>query len=750
MQNVRALLICAAVAALFVAPSHAEELNLGAAKLIFKNGQLTLQQQSRELLRLEDIRFNYRSATSWSAAQPDADQIVLTGNFPASAYFYQRPENTADLPVQITISREPHGFRMYANPEWARQVTLEFASLGDHFFGLSEPLQPDNRLSPDLTGTSITVDVASEGESIHENYASAYSSFYMSSAGYGSFFDTFARGRYDFAINNLNRIHHDTGTLDWHVFLGSDGREIHRAYFELIGKPKPAPIWAVGPVGWRDQNDGGAAEILADVAHMNALHIPFTAWFVDRPYSDGAHGWSRMNFSPIFANPGQWIAKLRNDFGVEFMTWVTPATFGDARFPKHLAGKFTYIDLSDTPSVRAYQDELKRNQFAFGVKGSKIDRADEVFPEFEDWADTTVAPAAKRNTYTYLMAKVHDEALREVYGDDQVTFARAAIHRSQPYLTALWGGDPRANWEGLKGNFANAARTSFMGFPLWGTDVGGYQGEGFIPKALYARWLQAASMAGLFEIKLDGAGGEGRDRLPWHYDDEMQQIFRSACEDRMRFIPYLYSLSHTSAQTGTVMQPLAYRHLNDPKTFDVWDEFYVGDAILVAPVFGPETQRRVYLPAGEWRDYDNASTRFTGGKFFDIAAPIAKLPRFVRANSVYVTGNVYRGNDRLWNASAGQLTIHAFPSERGASEFIYVDPSDGDQAKPIRLSSERNAVRLTAPAMQQGASIEVVLKHAPKSISLNGAAATGNYDAAASTLTVPMPAGKNLDMNIAL
>ncbi len=748
MQIVRVVLVglalvCAADAA------NAEELVVGNAKLTAKDGRITLQEQSRELFRLSDIRFNYSSATGWKVTQHDGQHIVLVGEFPATAFFYQRPEDTAALPVEVTISKEAHGFRLFANPQWAHQVTLEFDALGDHFFGLSEPLQPDNRLSPDLSGTSINVDVASEGESIHENYASAYSAFYMSSAGYGAFFDTFARGRYELAINNKTRIHHETGTLDWHVFLGEDGREIQRAYFDLIGAPKAVPIWAMGPVGWRDQNNGGAAEILDDVKRMSELRIPFTSWLVDRPYSDGAHGWSHMNFSPLFANPAQWIASLREQ-GLAFMTWVTPATFGDARLPKHLAGKFTYIDLTDTPSVRAYQDELQRNQFAFGVKGVKIDRADEVFPEFEDWRDESVTPAAKRNTYTYLMAKVHDDALRSSFGDDQFTFARAAIHRTQPYLSALWGGDPRTNWEGLKGNFANAARASFMGFPVWGSDVGGYQGEGYIPQAFYARWLQAGSMSGLFEIKLDGAGGEGRDRLPWHYDAELQQLFRAACEERMRLLPYLYSLARTSSQTGTLMQPLAYRHLQDAKTYDIWDEFYLGDAILVAPVFGPENRRRVYLPAGEWHDYDNASLRYAGGKFVDIDAPLAKLPRFVRANSIYVTGNVYRGNDRAWSSSAPELTIHAFPSSRGANEFIYVDVNDGNQSKPIRLSSERNAVRLTVPALKGTAAIEVVLARAPKAVSLNGMQAQSHFDAAANTLLVTLVAGKSNDLTIAL
>jgi alpha-D-xyloside xylohydrolase len=476
----------------------AATLTAGDAKLVADGGRISITKAGHEIVRLTSIRFNY-SAGDWELVAHDEKWIVLRGRFPAGVDYDRNATDARERNAEFVITRTGSGFRLHADPDWARHVTLDFDYLGDHFFGLSESLQPD------ITGTSIAVEVAGEADTTRENFASAWSAFYMSSFGYGAFFDSFARGRYEFAINGRNRIHHDTGTLDWYVFPGSDGREIHRAYFALIGAPKPVPAWALGPVGWRDQNDGGAPEILADIEHMTALEIPFTAWFVDRPYSDGANAWSKMNFAPAFADPDAWIGKIRRDYGLEFMTRVSPATFGDARFPRQLAGHYTYLDLSDPDTVAANEDTLRLRQYAYGVKGHKIDRADESFPVDEAWQDESVPPAERRNRYVYLLHKTQDEALRSAWGADQFTFARAAIHRVQPWLSALWGGDPRSTWDGLAGNFANAARAAFLGFPVWGTDSGGYLGEGRIPETLYIRWLEAASMAGLFEIKLDGA-----------------------------------------------------------------------------------------------------------------------------------------------------------------------------------------------------------------------------------------------------
>ncbi len=725
------------------------ELHSASTTLAVEDEKIIITQGDEPLIELTFIQFNYVKAERWEVVSAGDDQLMLRGHFPARVDFHRLVQDSEPRFADLLISKVNGGFRFHSNPPWARQTTLTFNYLGDHFFGLSELLQPDNRLSPDLAPGSVFVDVNAEPASLQENYASAFSAFYMSSFGYGSFFDTFARGRYDFAINGSNRIHHDTGELDWYVFFGSDGAQIHQFYYQLIGQPKPVPAWGLGPIGWRDQNNGGSAEIIADIEKMNALHIPFTAWFVDRPYSDGAHKWSRMNFNRDFSNPEQWIGTIRNEYGLEFMTWASPATFGDTRFEKHLAGAHSYLDLSHTPSVQAYQDELRNQQYVYGVKGHKIDRADENFPLYEVWFDESVIPAERRNLYTFLMAKTHDEVLREKWGDDQFTFQRAAIHRTQPYMSAVWGGDSRSSWEGLQSNLANAARSAFMGFPVWGTDVGGYLGAGYIPEDLYIRWLQAASMSGLFEIKLDGAGGEGRDRMPWQYDENFQQKFREICEDRMQMLPYLYSLSRTSGHTGTLMQPLAYRHLGDKRTYDIWDQYYLGGSILVAPVFSAVERRSIYLPEGNWRDFDRPNIRYEGGKTITMDVPLEKLPRFVRENSIYVTGNVYSGNERTWNKSPRQLTIHAFPGGKNSrTEFTYIDMLDGDLAKIIRLEEANGVLRITSPAFTHESLFEVALDQQPIEVKLNGRDVETRYDGRSGILFLAVAPNVEVEVSV--
>lgn len=687
----------------------AAHLDVEDVSILVDRGNIQISKSDNLIAEIENIIFDYHSPLSSEIIEATDVRIVLLNTYASTVDFYASASDTRPREARIEIALTSSGLHITSHPDWSNQTTLALKDLGGSVFGLSEPLQPDNRVSPNLRNSVISVEVASEGENLAENYASAFSSFYINSLGYGSFFDTFARGRYEIALNGHTRIHHETGKLDWYLFFGDDGSTIHTQYYKVIGSPKAPPLWGLGPIAWRDQNEG-SGEILDDVSKFKKLKIPTTAWFVDRPYSDGNHAWSDMNFSENFKNPGQWISQLNEKFGLEFMTWTATAMFGSKRFPQHLDGKFTYLDLSHPETYEEFKTELKEKQYPFGVKGHKMDRADEVFPLYEDWYDTTVSIAERRNKYVYLFSKVHHEALSEAWGSDHLNFARAAIHRTQPFVTAIWGGDSRSNWRGLQSNIANGIRASFMGFPIWGTDVGGYLGDGYIDETLYIRWLQAGSMNGLFEIKLDGAGGQGEDRMPWRYGKELQNTFRRICEERMDLLPYLYSISHTSDHTGTLMIPMAYRHLADTNTHDIWDQYYLGPSLLVAPIFSPDNKREVYFPTGEWIHYQIPRNRFsvTEGTWKSIEVPLTEIPRWIPANSILVTGSIYPGSSRSWNKFEPHLTIKAYPSSVSASQtFEYIDALESDKSKQIELSSSTETVTVSAPSFTTPVTVKI-------------------------------------------
>jgi alpha-glucosidase (family GH31 glycosyl hydrolase) len=730
-----AALVLAGATAASAAPAPDVLLQGPAMRLELDGGRLRVFGPLGLAAEIRSVEFNFRAPVALAPGDRSADRVILKATYPSDAHYSGA---AGSLSVDLVVERVAGGFRFTASPEWARYVTVRLSDLDDHFFGILEALYPDNRPTPDLRGAVVDVDALGSGGQYFENYASAWSAFYMTARGSASFFDSFAKGRYRLGLNGETELHHQTGRLDWYVFLGRDGDELLASYYRVIGAPKAPPLWALGPIGWRDQNDGGAPEIVADVQRMTGLRIPFTGWFVDRPYSDGANEWSKMNFGRKFADPAAWIGRLDREFGLKFMTWIAPMTFGDRAFPGLFGDERGYMDLSNPAAVDEFGRRLAA-QYALGVRGHKMDRAEEGLPEMASWKDRT-PESEHRNKYLYLYAKVTHEALTRAWGPDHVNFARGAFHRTQPFLSAVWGGDSRASWAGLAGNLANAVRTGFLGFPVWGADTGGYLG-GRIDEELYARWLEWAPWNGLFEVKLDNNGGRPEDRPPWVYGESLQRVFREACALRMRLLPYVYSLAQTSARTGVLMKPLAYVWPGDAATHAIGDEYLFGPAFLVAPITAPGGARRVYLPEGRWRDFHDPSRVYDGRQTIDVAVPVDRIPVFVRENTVYVTGVVPLGNRLQWEPSLkSAYTIAAEPGRDGESNaFELIDATDGNATKPIRLRVAAGIIHVTVPPL--GAPAELVVRRAqPGSVSVNGRPVKATFEPAAGVCRIPLGA----------
>jgi len=693
----------------------------GAGTTVALNGEtIEIHRDGEVIAVVESIMLDFHRYSG--IRQVDIDEKVARFNLTYEGLDHPSTMNALiDYEVTLEVSAIEGGLRFHTHNDWFRDITIFLRDLGGHMFGVKQALEPYNQKSPDLRGMVQNVDTIGEVNRFLENHATAVSPLYFNSKGYISFFNTFAEGRYLFAMNGVTELYHRSRTFDWYLFFGPTLDQALAGYYGVIGRPKYVPLWACGPVVWRDNHWMGRLDVVQDIAKFSALEMPITAMFVDRPYSTGSYGWSDMNFNLLFFNPEGWIETLNNDFNVKVMTWIAPMTFGDRDFPGLLSGRKGYMDLTDERAVREFQRRLNAYQYAKGVQGHKMDRADENFPYNERWKDGTPIEE-RRSKYIWLYSKITDEFLREAWGQDQFNFARAAVHGTQPYLSAVWGGDVRTSWDGLASNIANAIRASFQGFPNWGTDAGGYKGtSGFIEADLYLRWVQFAAWTGLFEIKLDGAGGRGEDRVPWKYSKAFQEDFRSALNGRMELLPYIYSQLNTAASTGTLMKPLAGRYPDDPETYDIWDEYLFGDSFLVGPVYTKDPSRSVYLPEGTWTNY-HTEQRHQGRQWIDVALTNDHLPVFVKDNSIVVRGNIYEGNDKLW-LSAGQyldvLNYLNFDAP-ASSVFTLVDGQD-QTTKNIEFTFDGGSISVSLPALSYTGTVKVNAPREPTSMMVNGA-----------------------------
>lgn len=683
------------------------------------------------LIEITGFSFGTTRYTNIAAVMPATDSMLLKLSSETS----------------VVVTGVDGGLRFTSTNPAVPSVTITLKDQGEHFYGIT---QHNIETNPDLRGKSNIHDRVTAYKRNEED-AEVYSGFYFTTLGYAAYFDSFANGTYSFGVSNATTITYNTSTIDWYLFYGPTLSKIQKSYFKVIGAPRWVPMWACGPFVWHDDYSGSAM-ILDHAEQFTAAKIPYSTIWLDRPYNNGSNGWSNMNFEGSFGNPAKWITTLADKYYVNLVTWIMPGTFSGAS----PAGAFTgtdnhYLDLTDPAQVEWYRDKLKTGQYAYGIKGHKLDRIDNGWGSAGQPAFKDGTPAPQRHKkYAYLNCKVTDEFLSvdAGLGKDCFIFPRCAVARCQQYMGAIWNGDTYADWSGLNTSIGNAFRAGILGFPMWGSDICGYTQKRMPSIENYSRWLLFGIYSGFMELMLDG-------KEPWKLSTENQAIVRNIFNQRFDLLPYIYSIINTSAENGVTMKPLVGEYPGDPKTYSLTDEYLFGPSMLVAPLLSNASSRSVYLPKGKWvNKYDWADEQEGATTITSPAQSLTQIPVYLKTNSIHPTGKVFGGLSRKWEPSYNEkrsIDINAIPGSAGEHcSFTYVDYIDEDKHKDMTLAvHENNAITIEAPAMNIPGNVIVRLTAAPVSVYLGTTRIeTPDYNATRKKLTIPFPVDQPIQVMI--
>jgi alpha-D-xyloside xylohydrolase len=155
---------------------------------------------------------------------------------------------------------------------------------------------------------------------------------------------------------------------------------------------------------------------------------------------------------------------------------------------------------------------------------------------------------------------------------------------------------------------------------------------------------------------------------------------------RYRLMPYIYSLAGwVTHHHYTMMRMLPFDFRDDPKTYEIDDQFMFGPSLLINPVTCPmyysvnstplenvEKVRSVYLPAGPgWYDFWTGQY-YKGGQTILADAPIQKIPLYVRAGSILPIGPEIQFADQSTDEPLG---LHIYSGQDAEFE-LYFDEGD--------------------------------------------------------------------------
>lgn len=195
------------------------------------------------------------------------------------------------------------------------------------------------------------------------------------------------------------------------------------------------------------------------------------------------------------------------------------------------------------------------------------------------------------NLYGYNMTRAASESFKELAPDkDILMFSRASYIGMHRY-GGIWTGDNHSWWSHILLCLKMLPSLNMCGFMYVGSDIGGFNDNA--TEELLMRWMGLGVFVPL--MRNHAAAGTRYQELYRFTDTD---AFKNIVSIRYALIPYLWDAYKKAVEDDTLMyKPLGFEHPDDKVAVATEDQLYVGDDIMICPVYTQNAiGRYVYLP----------------------------------------------------------------------------------------------------------------------------------------------------------
>jgi alpha-D-xyloside xylohydrolase len=479
--------------------------------------------------------------------------------------------------------------------------------------------------------------------------------------------------------------------VDYFFIYGPEMDQIIHRYRSMTGHTPMLPKWAYGFFQSRDRYES-QAEIVGIANRYRKEHIPLDAivqdWY-----------WWKTEGDPIFnSNYPDVPAELKalHDNHVHAMISVWGLFDPHSENFKYIAAH--HFDVRDAhvydatnPKARDfYWENLPAKLLAQGWDAFWLDSAEpeEYWPHYGDaiLQDKQLS-IGNGVLYTNVFPLMHTVGVQQHWRaatDQKRVFllARSAFLGQQRVGATVWSGDVYSTYWALGRQVPAGLNFALSGYPYWTTDIGGdvptSESMQYEPayQELYTRWFEYGTFCPIFRTH-----GHREHNELWTYE-KVEPILLNYDKLRYRLMPYIYSLAwRVHNDDYTIQRPLVMDWRQDPRTWNVADQFMFGSAILVNPVLKQDaTERSVYLPnAPLWYNYWTGVS-MKGGQDIQAEAPLDRMPLFVRAGSILPLGPEIEYADQ---DSSGPIELRVYTGADGSFQLFTDEADNYDYEKGI-------------------------------------------------------------------
>lgn len=501
--------------------------------------------------------------------------------------------------------------------------------------------------------------------------------FYISTAGYGFFIDTYRHVEFYMGTNlergrsyrkvEVNQDHKEFSEsalyalrrnqerrtilidlkamegVSFYLFAGNVSQVAQR-YNLFSGGGCLPPVWGLG-VWYRSYGGSDQQAVYRLAESFRKEQIPVDVLGLEPGWH--SHSYScTYQWSKLFPEPEKMIDKL-DEMGYKLNLWEHLFVYPAAEFYKALlpyAGEYEVWnglvpDLAMAEARKIFADWHREKFVKKGILGFKLDECDNSDLNTSNWSFPDVAQfpsgmdgeqmhAAIGSMYQELIYHMFHEENKRTYSQVRSSGALAA-----PLPFVLYS-DLYQHKQFIRG----MVTSSFSGL-LWAPEVRSCKSGRDLLRRMETIMFSAHAIYNCWRIP----------NPPWKQVDIEKNLSGEYMEDaayytevcrryhrvRMSLLPYFYSAFVQYWKEGIPpVRALVFDFEEDLETRNIDDEYMFGDNLLVAPMtIEDERERKVYLPSGKWYDFWD-DTVYEGGKSHQIQADYDKIPVFVRDNCI--------------------------------------------------------------------------------------------------------------------
>lgn len=477
--------------------------------------------------------------------------------------------------------------------------------------------------------------------------------FYWSTNGYGVMWHTFKKGKYDFGAEEKGKVKlsHETDYLDVFYMVSDGAVALLNDFYQLTGNPVLLPKFgfyqghlnAYNRDYWKEdekgilfedgkrykesqKDNGGIKESL----NGEKNNYQFSARAVIDRYKnhDMPLGWLLPN-DGYGAGYGQTETLDGNIQNLKEL--------GDyARKNGVEIGLWTQSDLHPKEGISALlQRDIVKEVRDAGVRVLKTDVA---------WVGAG---------YSFGLNGVADVGkIMPYYGNNARPFIISldGWAGTQRYA-GVWSGDQTGGeWEYIRFHIPTYIGSGLSGQPNITSDMDGiFGGKNPAVNIRDFQWKTWTPM----ELNMDGWGSN--EKYPHALGEPATSINRMYLKLKSELMPYAYSFAKEAVDGMPIIRAMFLEFPNDYTMGSATKYQYMyGTDFLVAPIYqntkadaeGNDIRNGIYLPEGEWIDYFTGE-KYEGGRVINnFAAPLWKLPVFVKNGAIIPMTNPNNNVDR--------------------------------------------------------------------------------------------------------